>query len=117
MGCATRAFELTLLVLASGCSASDDVPAPLVSSVTPDHAPPGAVVRVIGDYFCQEPEPLEDPGCAVAGVVQFGTIPGGSAAWTDTEIMVEVPQGLAGPVPLRVVVGGRSSRSITFTGD
>ena len=50
-----RRVYLALLVACS-CSASDDIPAPLISSVQPDSAPGGAVVVVNGSYFCQRPD-------------------------------------------------------------
>jgi IPT/TIG domain-containing protein len=114
VGYATRASELALCALLGACAANEDVPAPLVSSVTPDHAPRGSVVRILGDHFCQLPEGDEGP-CDARGTVQFGTIPGTTTLWTDTEIMVEVPQGLTMEVQLRVVTGARSSNTVTFT--
>jgi hypothetical protein len=110
-----RASELTLLVALSACTAGDDVHAPQVGSVTPDQAPAGGVVRVAGAYFCQVPVVAEDVPCDVSGSVLFGTVPGIPTLWTDTEIMVEVPEGLTMPVQLRVTAGGHTSNSVTFT--
>ena len=113
---ASRLMPVVMLVAMLGaCTAGEDVPAPHVATVTPDQAPPGAVVRVTGEYFCQAPVVAEDVPCDVAGTVQFGTVPGTATLWSDTEIMVEVPQGPTTPVPLRVVAGGKSSNSVTFT--
>ncbi len=115
MGYATRAYRIALCAVLGGCSASDDVPAPLVSGVTPDHAPVGTVIQIRGDYFCQLPEVIEDVPCDARGTVQFGTVPGTPTLWTDTEIMVEVPQGITTQVLVRVVSGGHASNAVTFT--
>jgi hypothetical protein len=101
-----------------GCSANDDVPAPLISTVLPNHAPPGGLVAVDGSYFCQKPNRgSEDPTCPISGNVQFGTSPGTPTTWTDTSIMVEVPQGVSGGVGVSVTAGGRTSNVVGFTVD
>jgi hypothetical protein len=110
-----RATECALCLVVAACSANDDVPAPLVSSVVPDRAPAGALVTVNGDYFCQLPGDMEDPLCDTVGQVQFGAAPGTPSLWSETQIMVEVPQGIAGDVPLTVIALGRASNAITFT--
>ncbi len=113
-----RASELALCVLCAlpgACTAGDDVPAPLVSGVTPDHAPPGAIVQLTGDHFCQLPEIREDVPCNPSGSVQFDTTPATATSWTETSIMVEVPQGLTTPVQVRVLAGGHTSNAVTFT--
>ena len=105
----------TLLVaLLLGCSANDSIPAPIVAAVQPDHAPVGAVVTVTGQYFCQTP-PMEDPNCSVAGSVHFGTTPGIPTTWMDTEIMVEVPNGITGTVDIQVTAMGKQSNTVSFT--
>lgn len=104
-----------LFLLAAACSANDDIPAPQVASVTPDHAPAGAVVLVDGSYFCQRGDTMdEEPMCQTTGGVNFGASPGTVSSWSDTAIMVEVPQGVEGTVALSVTVAGRPSNSISF---
>lgn len=101
-----------------GCSAGDDVPAPLISNVVPAHAVPGAVVQVNGSYFCQRPAGItDDPNCAVAGTVHFNEAPATPTSWMDTAIMVEVPAGLTGAVAVQVVAAGRMSNAVPFTVD
>ena len=103
------------LLLVAACSANDDVPAPQLSSVVPDHATPGAIVVVSGNYFCQRPNTgIEDPTCDSTGEVSFGASPGTISNWMDTQIMVEVPQGALGSVTLSVIVNGRSSNGTSF---
>ena len=104
-----------LLLLVVACSANDDVPAPQLSSVVPAAAPAGSVVTISGDYFCQRPNTgNEDPLCDTTGVVNFGASPGPVTQWSDTTIMVEVPQGALGSVALSVTVKGRTSNPIAF---
>lgn len=104
-----------LLILLAACSANDDIPAPQVSTVVPAAATAGAVVTVQGNYFCQRPNTgNEDPLCASTGEVSFGATPGTISQWTDTAIMVEVPQGPTGTLALSVIVNGRSSNPISF---
>jgi len=110
-----RASELMLLALLSACTAGDDVPAPQIAAVTPDHAPSGTVIGISGSYFCQAPAIENDVPCNVSGAVLFGTVPGVATQWSDTEIMVEVPDGLTMPVPVRVQAGGHTSNAVTFT--
>ena len=116
MGCAMRASEWALCLLGA-CTWNDDVPAPLVSSVVPDHAPTGALVTVNGDHFCQRPGDVEDPLCDATGQVTFGAAPGTTSMWSETQIMAEVPQGVAGEVVLTVIARGRASNAISFTAE
>lgn len=107
---------VTLVSFAVGgaaCFSNDDIPAPRVANVVPDHGPAGSVVMVAGDYFCQLP-PTEDPTCDVTGTVNFGTTPGTPSTWSDTSIMVEVPQGVLGVVAVSVTVKGRTSNHVDF---
>lgn len=118
-----RRFAAALIAFAAaaGCSANDDVPAPSVGSVVPDHGSAGSLVLVNGMYFCQSPADGSgdnpDPMCDSTGDVHFGAAPGTPTDWSDTQISVEVPDGLSGPVDLTVIAGGRESNSITFTVD
>ncbi len=109
--CVTLVCECAILV---GCSLNEDIPAPHVSSVVPDHAAAGDVVMVNGDYFCQRP-PSDDPLCDITGTVTFSAAPGTPTMWTDTSIFVEVPAGITGTVDLAVTARGRTSNTIAFT--
>ncbi len=97
----------------AACFSNDDIPAPRIANVVPDHAPAGTVVMVAGSYFCQV-LPTEDPTCDIAGTVLFGTTPGTPSTWSDTAIMVEVPQGVLGKVGVSVTVKGRASNHVDF---
>jgi hypothetical protein len=113
-----RVVVAAIVAIGSGtaCSANDDIPAPIVSSVVPDTAPVGSVVTVSGSYFCQRPpSKSEDPTCTAIGTVRFGALSGIPSVYTDTTIMVEVPAGASGVVDLSVTAAGRTSNSITFT--
>ena len=100
-----------------GCSLNDDVPSPIVSAVTPNHATPGTVVVVSGSYFCQRPQngSNDNPDCSATGTVAFGSAPATPSNWTDTAISVEVPQGVSGSVSVQVTTGGKVSNSVSFT--
>ena len=108
-------MRVLVLVLLVGCSANDDIPSPLISTVTPDQAPAGAQVTVAGSSFCQRPGTSEDPTCATSGTVHFDTVPATPSLWTDTAIMVEVPPGISGRVGVTVSAAGRMSNSVEFT--
>lgn len=104
-----------ILCLVAGCAANEDVPAPLVASIVPDHGLPGAVVMISGSYFCQRPDNgQEDPTCDAVGVVEFGTVPGATTSWSDNAIMVEVPHA-SGDVDVSVTAMGRISNGVSFT--
>ncbi len=110
-----RALALCVLV---GCSAGDDVPAPLISNIVPAHGVPGAVVQVHGSDFCQRPAgTTDDPNCDVAGTVHFGAAPATPASWMDTAILVEIPAGITGGVRVQVIAAGRMSNTVPFTVD
>ena len=107
-----------VLVAGLACSANDDIPAPLVSTVFPNHATPGSLVVVAGDYFCQRPNTgIEDPTCAAIGSVHFGIAPGTTTTWADTSITVEVPLGVTGGVDVSVTAAGRTSNTVAFTAE
>ena len=109
------------VMLLAACSANDDVPAPAVASVTPDHAAPGTAVVIAGSYFCQQPDDGSDDvdplACKTMGTVEFGTDQVEPQQYTDTSITVDVPQASAGAVSVRVTVGGRASNGVDFTVD
>jgi hypothetical protein len=124
VGYATHASNVVIAVGASlalsviNCSANDDIPSPQISSVTPNHATAGAVVTIIGNFFCQRPNNgTDDPTCAVAGTVHFGTAPGTPSAWSETALMVEVPQLTPGRADIAVTAAGRTSNTVMFTAE
>jgi hypothetical protein len=118
MASARALLAITWLAV-SGCSLNDDVPSPLVSSVTPDMATPGSVVIVYGSYFCQRPQDGsdDDPNCPATGTVSFGAAPATPSNWTDTAISVVVPEGVSGQTQVQVTAEGKESNSVGFTAD
>lgn len=120
--CYGRGMRAALLCLACAalpaCTANDDIPAPVASTVVPDHGAPGAVVEVTGSHFCQLPDNGdEDPTCSTTGDVVFGETPATPTTWADDAIQVEVPSGAPGATTLAVEVAGRTSNQLTFTID
>ena len=91
-----------LLVVALGCDAAEDVPPPQIASVTPDHATPGASVRIVGEF-------VED-----VSAVMFDATPANLSTYDEASIMVEVPNVMPGPVALRVLAAGRTSNDFDF---
>jgi len=105
----------------SACSANDDTPSPQLSDVQPNPAPAGAIVTLTGDHFCPRPA-TAPPGddnqlCDAPGDVHFGAAPGTPTTWSNTQIDVEVPDGISGRVDLTVIAGGRPSNAISFVAD
>ena len=115
-----RSLALVVLVVGA-CTANDDVPAPAVGGITPNHAAPGTAVVISGSYFCQQPESSSgetDPlACEHMGAVVFGVEPTTPQNYTDTSITVSVPQQQPGMVQVGVSVAGRSSNTVSFTID
>jgi hypothetical protein len=111
---ATLACECALL---AACSGNDDVPAPRISSVEPDHAAGGAVVTLHGSAFCQQPGVTDDAPCSAIGQVYFGSVPGTPTLWNDATIAVEVPTPVVGRADVRVIASGRASNSVAFTAE
>lgn len=111
------AVALGAVLALAACSLNDDVPAPIVSSVSPDQAAPGTVVVVYGSYFCQRPQDgsNDDPNCTSTGTVTFNNIPATPSNWTDTAISVEVPPGASGEADVQVTADGKESNSVGFT--
>jgi IPT/TIG domain len=105
------------LLVAAGCSANDDIPAPAIASITPQHAIPGAQVVIAGSYFCQQPEPADPLACAEMGVVLFGSQPSTAAQYEDSMISVDVPTLMPGDTTVFVSVGGKMSNGADFTVD
>jgi len=110
-----RRLSLIPLVLVAACSAGDDVPAPMLTSIVPNHGPVGAIVTLGGAYFCQKANIGEDPTCNTIGTVRFGTAQGTISTWNDQQIMVEVPAASAGQVDVTVIAAGRVSNGVGFT--
>jgi hypothetical protein len=107
-----------LVVAMLGCSANEDIPAPLIASLNPNHGPAGAVIMIAGQYFCQAPQAEDSQACdSATGTVSFDAAPGIVSAYTDTAIMVEVPTGLSGHVTVRVTAAGKTSNAAGFTAE
>jgi hypothetical protein len=113
-----RSWLVALLSMAA-CAANDDVPPPAIASITPDEARAGTSVLIAGSHFCQQPAPEDDGerdplACRMMGSVRFGVDDGQIDHYTDTSIMVTVPELPRGEVRVHVVVGGRVSNSVDF---
>ncbi|HEV7558602.1 MAG TPA: IPT/TIG domain-containing protein [Kofleriaceae bacterium] len=89
-----------------------------MSTILPDHGPPGAIVVIQGAYFCQRPDTgNDDPTCGTQGSVDFGEVPGTATVWDDNQIMVEVPAATVGSNDVVVIAAGRTSNAFPFTTD
>jgi hypothetical protein len=113
-----RPLNLIGWLALSACSANDDVPAPSISGMQPDHGMPGITVTVSGSYLCQQPRAdgsdVDPLACMHIGTVMFGTAPGVVVSYTDTMATVEVPALPSGTVDVSVSVTGRNSNRIGF---
>jgi hypothetical protein len=113
-----RPLSLIGWLALSACSANDDVPAPSISGVQPDHGMPGITVTVSGSYLCQQPQTngsdVDPLACMHMGTVTFGTTPGVVVSYTDTMATVQVPAVAPGAIDVAVSVAGRSSNRIRF---
>lgn len=101
----------------AGCSAAEDVPAPLIASLVPDYGPAGRTISIRGSYFCAQPDPDEegDPSaCKNTGTVSFDGVPATVAQYNDKNIMVEVPVLPPGAVDVQLVVVARPSNRVVF---
>jgi hypothetical protein len=106
------------LMLIIGCTAGDDVPAPVITSISPNHASVGTTVTIDGDYFCQEPETDESEpvACPSPGIVTFGQSPATVGMYSEHRITVEVPTlEPAKKYDVTVAVAGRHSSPASFT--
>jgi hypothetical protein len=104
-------------IAVTACSANDDFPAPQIASLSPDHAIPGAMILISGNYFCHQSE--EDPQmepCTMMGAVYFGSTIADALQYEENAITVEVPPGM-GMADISVAVAGERSNSVTFTFD
>jgi len=113
-----RAPRLLGWLVVSACSANDDVPAPAIAAVSPDHAAPGASVTVSGSYLCQDPRAegsdIDPLACGHVGAVMFDAAPGRVISYTDTAVLVEVPSLAPGRFGVTISVAGRSSNRFGF---
>jgi hypothetical protein len=114
-----------------GCN-NDDSPAPRIDRLAPPQAKIGEVINILGERFCApdeggSPTPSGDAApapadagrnpCAV-GFVTFGPVDGlrilDAEEWTDTRIIIRVPQIGPGPTGIVVTVNGRQSPVADF---
>jgi uncharacterized protein (TIGR03437 family) len=108
-----------MVALACGCNTGGDIPSPMIASITPNHASPGAAVLISGDYFCQQPGADEvDPlACANMGTVAFGTTPATVGMYSEQMIAVDVPGLEPKSYSVTVSVAGHRSNAVAFTVD
>lgn len=79
------------------------IPAPTISSISPDTGVAGQAVTLTGTNFT-----------ASQGTVTFNGVPGNISTWTDTSIVATAPGGVtSGPVV--AAINGQSSNGATFT--
>ena len=113
-----RALNVAGWLALSACSTNDDVPAPAISGVQPDHGMPGITVTVSGSDLCQQPRAdgsdVDPLACDHLGTVTFGAAPGGVLSYTDTMAIVAVPALTPGTIDVGVSVAGRNSNRISF---
>jgi hypothetical protein len=104
-----------VVLLVAACSASDDFPAPQISSVNPQRAAPGSSVVIAGSYFChQSEEDQQVQPCTTMGTVYFGTAIATPLQYEETSITAEVPDG-TGTADIAIIVAGEHSNTISFT--
>jgi hypothetical protein len=101
------------------CDANDDIHRPAIGAITPDRGTPGLAVNITGRFFCAQPDPeageeVDALICENIGAVAFGATPASFTQYTDTSILVEVPDGMRGATTVRVSVAGRSSNGVRF---
>lgn len=98
----------------AGCSASDDIPAPRIAAITPNHGTPGTSIAISGDYFCHQLESEDPLLCAQLGTVHFGTAVADVTLYGDAMITADVPD-VPGEVRVTIEVAGQVSNGIDFT--
>jgi hypothetical protein len=104
-----------VVLVVAACSASDDFPAPQISSVNPAHAAPGSSVVIAGSYFCHQSEEDEQgQPCTMMGTVYFGVGLATALQYEETSITAEVPDGM-GTVDISISVAGEHSNTVSFT--
>jgi hypothetical protein len=94
--------------LLSGCGGGGDVSLyqPVVSQLTPKSGPIGTIVTATGRNF--------GPGKTADRSVTFNGVPAAIISWSDTRLVVGVPDG-ATTGPFRVTTSEGASNGITFT--
>lgn len=83
-------------------------PAPVVASIEPAHAPPGAEVRILGEHFSAR---------LTENTVTLGSLPVVVRTATPTELAVIVPTGAATGALTVAVAGATETSSSPFTVD
>jgi hypothetical protein len=83
-------------------------PTPVIASIVPAHAPPGAEVRIVGDHFSAR---------LTENTVTIGGVPVVARTATPTELAVIVPTGAATGPFVVTVAGAGSATSAPFTVD
>lgn len=101
-------------LLTAACSANDDIPAPRIASITPNHATAGTSVTLDGDFFCHQLESEDPLVCAQQGTVHFGTAVADVIVYADAMIVADVPD-VTGKVRVSVEVAGEASNGFDFT--
>ena len=86
----------------------DPFPAPVVSSVSPAQALPGATVVISGSSF-RSPQGTS--------TLKFGATSAAITSWSDTAIVCTVPALAPGATTVTVTVGGQTSNAFAFTVD
>jgi hypothetical protein len=103
------------LWIAMSCSAGDDVPSPVITTILPDRAMPGTSILVSGFYFCGQPDADDEEApfdCHNIGSVMFDGAPTSSNSYEDHQIMVIMPELGAGVVSVQVAVSARRSNIV-----
>lgn len=109
--------RIPFVLLLAGCTAGDDLPAPVLSSISPEHALGGTAVTIQGEYLCQQPETEDPSSCANIGTVFFGQTPATVGDYGETMIQADVPELASASYPVSVIVAGRRSNAVSFTVD
>jgi IPT/TIG domain len=77
----------------------------LITAISPDPAPPGALVTIAGTGF---------GATQGSGVVSIGGVQATISSWTDTSIVAEVPSGSSSEGAVQVFASDSSSSSTPF---
>jgi uncharacterized protein (TIGR03437 family) len=116
----SEARAAVALAISIGLGACVDNP-PHVDAVMPMTAAHGDQVTLTGERFCQSAGVNADGSCArpVSGEVDFsvdGPAPAMAISWTDTTIVVVVPERApTGGTEVYVTSGGKSSNAVDIT--
>lgn len=117
MRTALAAIAVVALALVGACTANDDVPAPVLASVSPAQASVGATVVISGSYLCQQPDgsDLDPLACAHTGSVTFGVVPASVSEYMDSQVTAQVPDLMVGATTIAIATGGLTTNTIGFT--